>query len=133
MQSSSRAPVLSATLRRVSCWIIGSLRLLDDLGQAPVLRLRQRARLDDPHRVADARAVLLVVRVELHRAAHDLLVPRVALDHVDLDDDRLVALVGDDDAAALLPPPALGLGLLGPRDRLARLRRLPLRLRARAA
>src|SRR6476646_1510769 len=103
MQSSSRAPVLSATFRRVSCWIIVPLlRLLDDLGETPVLGLRQRPRLDDPHRVADARGVLLVVSMELDGAADDLLVARMALDHVHLDDDRLVTGVRDDDAAALL-------------------------------
>src|SRR6059036_3952980 len=99
MQRISRAPVLSATRRRDSCWIIGdpssdrsaslgseaqavqgrrlrsgvgararprtpecaadrapemrqlllggSLSLFQDLGEAPVLRLRERARLDD--------------------------------------------------------------------------------------
>ena len=57
----------------------------------------------------------------------------MALDHVDLDDDRLVALVGDDDAAALLAPAALGLGLLGAGDRLARRGLLAHGLRARAA
>src|SRR6266851_2611493 len=161
MQSSSRAPVLSATLRRDSCWITdghlprrscagaakteqrkdaGSVRswklrtrprtrrcdglqphpawgssfgLLDDLGEAPALQLRQRARLDDADGVADAGRVRFIVRVELDRRADDLLVLGVALDHVDLDDDRLVALVGDDHAAALLAPSKLALGLLG--------------------
>src|SRR6266571_8581855 len=108
MQSSSRAPVLSATFRRVSCWIMESSSpgLLHDLSQAPVLQLRQWARLDDAHRVPDAGDVRLVVSVELDRRANHLLVFRVALDHVDLDDDRLVALVGDDDAATLLAPAA---------------------------
>src|SRR5689334_20489364 len=134
MQSSSRAPVLSATLRRDSCWIISPLpRLLDDLREAPTLQLRQRPRLDDADGVADAGRVRLVVRVELDRAPDDLLVLRVALDHVDLDDDRLVALVGDDDAAPLLAPPPLGLGLLGTGDRLARRRLLAHGLRARPA
>src|SRR5206468_7236865 len=100
---------------------------------APALRLRQRARLHDAHRVADTGGVGLVVRVELDRAADDLLVLGVALDHVDLDDDRLVALVGDDDAAALLAPAELGLRLRNPRDRLAGRRLLARRLRPRAA
>ena len=39
-----------------------------------MLGLRERARLDDAHRVADRGGVLLVVRVELARAANDLLV-----------------------------------------------------------
>src|SRR5438477_13187293 len=119
MQSSSRAPVLSATFRRDSCWITdahhpcrscsiaakrkqrkdaGSVRsrwlrtrlrtrrcaalqrpsecelcgwrasfsYLDDLGQPPALRRRQRARLDDAYDVSDVRSVLLVMGVELH-------------------------------------------------------------------
>src|SRR5215218_9571743 len=120
MQSSSRAPVLSATFRRDSCWIISPLpRLLDDLREAPALALRQRARLDDAHGVADAGGIRLVVRVELDGRADDLLVLGMALDHVDLDDDRLLALVGDDDAAALLAAAALALRLLGAGDRLA--------------
>src|SRR5205085_2487323 len=106
------------------------LRGLHDLVQAPVLRLRERARLDDAHDVADLRGVLLVVRVELRRAANDLLVARVGLDRVDLDDDRLVHRARDDDAAPLLTAAALDLGLREPDDRLARLRLLALRLRA---
>src|SRR5581483_12085592 len=39
--------------------------LLHDLGEPPVLRLRQRPRLDDADDVADTGGVLLVVRVEL--------------------------------------------------------------------
>src|SRR5215211_8202189 len=130
MQSSSRAPVLSATLSLDSCWITGSSPgLLHDLGEAPVLRLREGPRLDDPDDVARSRLVPLVVRVELHGAPDDLLVLRVQLDHVDLDDDRLVALVGDDDAAALLPAAALDLGPLAADDRLALGRLLARRLR----
>ena len=47
----------------------------------------------------------------LLRAADDLLVLGVDPDRLDLDDDRLVALVGDDDAAALLAAAGLGLRL----------------------
>src|SRR5215213_9212818 len=94
MQSSSRAPVLSATRSLVSCWITVAHPLLlgdfDDLGQAPALRRRKWPRLDDADDVADLRFVARVVRVELGRAADDLLVHRI----------------GDDDAAALLPPAA---------------------------
>src|ERR687898_2658468 len=139
MQSSSRAPVLSATRRRDSCWIIDSpesLCDLDDLGEAPVLRLRERARLDDLDHVAHLRLVLLVVRMEALRAPDDLLVLRVGLDRVDLDDDRLVALVGDDGALALLAAAELLLGLRQARDRpaLGRLLALnPALLRAQRA
>src|SRR6185437_1019970 len=76
------------------------LRGLHDFGEAPVLRLRERTRLDDAHDVADLRGVLLVVRVELRRTPDDLLVARVRLDRVDLDDDRLVHRARDDDASA---------------------------------
>src|SRR5215213_3158367 len=119
MQSSSRAPVLSATFRRDSCWIMALLGLLDDLGEAPVLRLGQRPRLDDADDVALLRLVLLVVRVELLRPADNLLVARMRLDGLHLDDDRLVHRARDDDAAPLLAATAIGLGLRRPRDRLA--------------
>src|SRR5215218_9141076 len=135
MQSSSRAPVLSATFRRVSCWIMGLRlpRLLNDLREAPVLRLGERAGLDDPDGIADPGLVALVVGVELDAPTHHLLVLGVLLDHVYLDDDRLVGLVRDDDAAALLAAAALRLGLLETDDRLALGRRLALRPGAPAA
>src|SRR5215212_5261221 len=119
MQSSSRAPVLSATFRRDSCWIMALLGLLDDLGEAPVLRLGQRPRLDDADDVALLRLVLLVVRVELLRPADDLLVARMRLDRLHLDDDGLVHRARHDNAAPLLATTAIGLGLRRPRDRLA--------------
>src|SRR5579864_4943254 len=112
MQRISRAPVLSATLRRVSCWIISSLLcFLDDFGQAPALGLRQRPRLDDPDDVADPGRVLLVVGVQAAARPDDLLVLAVGTDHLDLDHDRLVALVRDDDSPALLAPPGRRLRL----------------------
>src|SRR3954454_10674640 len=134
MQRISRAPVLSATRRRDSCWITdgllscgspdtrgrwSSFRYLDDLGQAPVLRLGQRSRLDDPDDVSHLRLVLLVVGVEPGRAADDLLVLRMRLHGIDAHDDRLVHRARDDHTAALLAAPAgmLGLGLA--RDRFA--------------
>src|SRR4029077_18425142 len=97
----------------------GSLRNLDDLREAPALRLRERPRLDDANDVTDVRAVLLVVCVELDRAPDHLLVLRVRPDRVDLDDDRLVHRIGHDNAAALLAPAAIVLGLLLAGDRLA--------------
>src|SRR5690606_41778395 len=48
MTSTSRAPLLSATLRRLSCWIIGLLRPLEDLDEPPALLLRQRPGLHHP-------------------------------------------------------------------------------------
>src|SRR5580765_239543 len=100
MQRISRAPVLSATLSLVSCWIM-LFSLLHDLGEAPALGLRERPRLDHADDVADPGRVALVVRVQLARAPDDLLVLGVDPDGLNLDDDRLVALVGDDHAAAL--------------------------------
>src|ERR1700744_4671252 len=100
MQSSSRAPELSATLRRDSCWIICLPRLLDDVDQTPTLGLRKRSGLDDADHVALAGLVALIVSVQRARAADDLLVSRVTTGDVAADGDRLVAFVGDDDALA---------------------------------
>src|ERR1700722_2236728 len=110
------------------CGRRSSLSLLDDLGEAPALGLRQRTRLDDAHGVTDPGLVRLVVGVELDRAPDDLLVARVQLGHIDLDDDRLVGLVGDDDAAALLPGGAVAVRTRDANDRLAALRLVALRL-----
>src|ERR1700750_1115803 len=110
MQSSSRAPELSATLRRDSCWIICLPRLLDDVDKTPALGLRKGTGLDDPDHVALAGLVALVVSVQRARAADDLLVSRVTTGGVDADGDRLVAFVGDDDALAYLGGVRLALG-----------------------
>ena len=97
----------------------GSLGGLEDLGEAPALRL---ARADASRRCGRRRRpwpVLLVVRVEPRRAADDLLVARVRL-HVSTRTTIVLSIArGDDDAAALLAPAALVLGLRQPRDRLA--------------
>src|SRR5919204_2248926 len=127
MQRISRAPVLSATRSRDSCWIT-LLGLLEYFGEAPVLRLRERAGLDDAHEIADLRRVLLVVGVELRRAPDDLLVFPVRLHGVDLDHDRLVHRVGDDHSAALLTAAARVLRLGQADDRLALGRALAPRL-----
>src|SRR5215471_6962004 len=78
------------------------------------------------------RLVLLVMGVELHGAADDLLVELVRADGLNLDHDRLVHRVGDDDAAPLLSTTLLVLGLLETDDRLARRRLLARRPRALA-
>src|SRR4051794_19850716 len=113
MQRISRAPELSATRSLDSCWIIDLLRLLQDLDQAPALGPRQRPRLDDPHEVALARLVALVVRVQLARAAHDLLVLRMAPRDLDRHRDRLVRLARDDAALAGLAARGVRLGRRG--------------------
>src|SRR6202171_1673082 len=106
MHRISFAPELSATLRRDSCWIT-LLRLLDDLEQAPALLLGDGARFSDADQVADSALVLLVVDLELGAVSHGLAVEAVRLGRADLDDDRLVHLVGDHGAEADLALAAL--------------------------
>src|SRR5262249_15018440 len=99
MQRISLAPELSATFSLDSCWItVASLRLLEDLDQAPALGLRERPGLNEADGVPLAGLGARVVRMKRPRAADDLLVGRVAADDVDADGDRFLALVGDDDA-----------------------------------
>src|ERR1043166_4735722 len=107
MQLISRAPVLSATFSLVSCWIISLLRLLENLLNAPALRLGERTRLRDANAVADAARVRFVVRLVLRESALRLAVQRVAVRVAHRDDDRLVHLVADDGADARLPCRAL--------------------------
>src|SRR5258706_2649836 len=107
MTRTSLAPELSATLSRVSCWTISLRGLLHDLEQTPALLPRQGPRLGDPHEVADAALVLLVVDLELGALLDGLAVQAVGLGRADLDDDRLVHLVGDDGAEADLAAAAL--------------------------
>ena len=73
MQSTSLAPLLSATRRRVSCWIIVA-PLSSDFDEPPALELRQRAGLLHADAVADVEVVGLVVDVELLGALHRLVV-----------------------------------------------------------
>ena len=131
MQRISRAPVLSATLRRGL--VLDHLRTLQDLDEPPALGARQRAALDDADEVALVGVVALVVGVQRGRRAHDLLVAPVAAGDVDADGDRLVGLVGDDDALAHLRAAGAVLGrvrLAGPGSARAARR---LRLRARGS
>src|SRR5450631_4232951 len=100
MQSSSRAPLLSATLSTDSCWIM-SASLLQNFGNAPADFLRDRTCLDDAHTVTDA-AALLVVHLEACAVPHDLLVERMRLADLHQHDHRLLHLVAHDDAIANL-------------------------------
>src|SRR3954451_5176292 len=84
------------------------LGLLQDLDQPPPLGGRQRPGLHDLHAVADARDVVLVVRLQLARAANDLAVEAVLHAVLDLDDDGLVHLVADHEALADLAVAAAG-------------------------
>src|ERR1700738_5045360 len=107
----SFAPELSATLRRVSCWIT-LLGLLHDLEQAPALLLRDGARFCYPDEVAHTALVLLVVDLELGALLDGLAVQAVGLGRADLDDDRLVHLLGYQRAKpGLAVPPRAGVGL----------------------
>src|SRR5256885_14102489 len=80
----------------------GSLGTLQDIDQVPALPTRQRPALDNAHHVPLVGVVVLVVRVQRARAAHDLLVAPVAARNVDPHDDRLLALVRDHYALAHL-------------------------------
>src|SRR3954469_871337 len=100
MQRTSLAPLLSATRRRDSCWIIWLPRPFQHLHEAPALELRQRAGLLDPHAVADLAVVGLVVGVELLGPHHRLLVERMGLAGGHGDDGGLVHAGAGDDALA---------------------------------
>src|SRR5919199_1044296 len=76
------------------------LGLLEHLDQPPALARRQRPGLHDLPAVADARHVLLVVGLQLARAAQDLAVEAVLHAVLDLDDDGLLHLVADHEALA---------------------------------
>src|SRR2546421_10251642 len=119
MHRISRAPVLSATRSRVSCWITSisyvcqfsglcrslaeqSLGPFEDLHDAPPLGGRQRTSLHQQHPVADA-ALLLVVRLQLAGTAHHLAVQRMLHLVLDRDDDGLLHLVADHVALTDLP------------------------------
>src|ERR1700730_6196578 len=102
MVSSSLAPLLSATLSRLSCWITGALpdgkwssSLLHHLDHAPPLVLGDGTRLHDADQVADPALVTLVVRLEVLTALNDLLVERMAAQVGDLHHHGLVHFVRD--------------------------------------
>src|SRR3954469_13534523 len=104
MHSSSRAPVLSATRRRDSCWIMASLSLplagaclADDGGDEPVLFLAQRSALGDLDFVAHVAGIVFVVRLEALGPSHGALVERMLIVVLDSDDDGLLHLVADDE------------------------------------
>src|SRR6202035_566457 len=101
MQSSSRAPLLSATFSTDSCWIM-SASLLQNFGDTPAGLLRDRASLDDAHAIADPAHVLLVVDLEAPGVADDLLVERMRLEDLDHHDHGLLHLVAHDNAVTNL-------------------------------
>src|SRR5579862_7703615 len=98
MHSTSRAPELSATRKRDSCWITtttfagDSSCTLENFDHSPPLQLRKRARLAHADPVTLAHVVRLVVRVEVLRALHRLLVAAVPHPVDDRDHDGLVHL-----------------------------------------
>src|SRR3954447_13884768 len=107
------APELSATLRRLSCWIIASPGPFENFDDPPPLQLRSRTGLLDAYAVTLAEFVHLVVGVEPGRALERLLVPPVADPVDDGHDHRLLHLRGDDGALADLPPVGAPGGLWG--------------------
>src|ERR1700690_80757 len=101
MHISGRAPLWSAAWSMVRIWIMGLilsglLAALDDREQAPGLAPRQRPARRDGHGIALTGLVVLVVREQLGRAAHELAVGRMAHDAFDRDRDGLVHLVAHD-------------------------------------
>src|SRR5438477_3528967 len=94
MHSTSRAPELSATRRRDSCWITEapSSGPLQHFHDAPTLQLRHRTGLAHAHPVAFTHVVRFVVRVEVLRALHGLLVAPVTHAVDDRDHHGLVHL-----------------------------------------
>src|SRR5204863_6635657 len=101
---------LSATLRRLSCWIIASPGPFEDFDDPPPLQLRGRSGLLDAHPVALFEVVDLVVGVEPGRALQRLLVPAVPDPLDDGHDHGLLHLRGHDDAVAHLPAVRPGRG-----------------------
>src|SRR5262245_42378726 len=134
MQSTFRAPLLSATSRTLSAWIMtgprpcacaslrshrhfrpdqrlpGPLLATEDRLHRPPLVVRERPGLHDAHPVANPALVLLVVRLVAHALLQVLAVLAVADEPRHLDHHGLVHLVRHDDSVALLPPPARPLG-----------------------
>src|SRR6266545_6969031 len=104
MQRTVLAPELSATLRRLSCWIIVSPGPFEDFDDPPPLQLRGRSGLLDTYPVPLPEVVDLVVGVEPGRALEGLLVAAVTHPVDDRHDHRLLHLRGDDGALADLPP-----------------------------
>src|SRR5579864_5885433 len=101
MQSSSRAPLLSATLSTDSCWIM-SASLLQDFGDTPASLLGDGTGLDDAHAIADPTHVRLVVDLEAPGVADDLLVERMRLEVLHHHDHGLLHLVAHDHTVARL-------------------------------
>src|SRR5712692_3808866 len=111
MHRTSRAPELSATLSRLSCWINtvslarslcslrhnlkpSSLGSFEYFHYPPALEFRDRAGISDADAVALARIVGLVVRVQLAGPLQRLAVPAVAHAVDDRNEDGLVHLRG---------------------------------------
>src|SRR4029077_3376823 len=109
MQSSSRAPLLSATLSTDSCWIM-SAGLLQHFCNPPASLLGDRPRLDDANAIADAARVLLVVNLEAAGVPDDLLVEGVRLEDLHHHDHGLLHLVAHDHAVTDLATRTRGLG-----------------------
>src|SRR5690606_1252262 len=104
MHISSRAPLLSAAASMDCIWIMTAFSWVpalsfggarDDLDDAPVLGLGQRAALGHAHDVAFLARALFIVGVQLGGTADVLAVQRVLDLAFDQDRHRLLHLVAD--------------------------------------
>src|SRR4051812_20965038 len=100
----------SISLRSLLFHALHQRGLLDDFFQLPALQLRHGTSLDDADDVADAAAVLLIVRVKLLRALDGSAIELVRLQHVYLHHDGFIHLGGDDVADFDVAAALLGAG-----------------------
>ena len=96
MQSASLAPLLSATVKRLSVCIILLLHFFDDFYKAPALGLREGTGLHEADSVADRALVILVVGVIFLCLVDKLTVDGMFLLPLHHYGDGLVAFVGGD-------------------------------------
>ena len=95
--TAARAPTIVRHFEHGFLLEVSRARLLQNFGHAPADLLRDRARLDDPHAVADA-AALVVMHLETGAVTHDLLVEGMRLADLHEHDHCLSILSLDDDA-----------------------------------
>src|SRR4051812_24405533 len=100
----------SISLRGLFFHALHQRGLLDHFFQLPTLQLRHGTGLDDADDVADAAAVLLIVRVKLLRALDGAAIKLVCLEHIHLHHDGLIHLGGDDVADLDVAAALLGAG-----------------------
>jgi hypothetical protein len=99
MQSSSFAPVLSATLNLLSCCTISSslLSALYDFNQSPSLILGKWSGLHYANGIALMSVIFLIMSLEFVGLLDDLVIKRMANIVTNCNYDGLVHLVADND------------------------------------